>query len=343
MAKPEESHINGGQITVHSSIPKMLFQALKKSGYDAEAIMLNSHISMEQISDESARIDVSEMDLFWREAVRVSGDELISVDFAEQAMLGSLYGLGFAWAASDSLLQAFERLARYFKVVCTAGDVELQVNEDDVRLVLNIPVSPEDVFFPSVDGALTLFLQLCRLSYSPGFSPVQVTLQRPKPSNADKFEGFFNCPLRYEASHNALFFSKVSLEQTLPMSNSRLARANDDVVKAYIEEFEGASVASNVLGLMIEMLPSGLPTLEAVAQLRHMTPRTLQRKLKAENTSFNQLLDTMRQDLAKSYLRHSTRSIGEIAYMLGFSDPANFTRFFKRWTGQSPSLFKSGE
>lgn len=98
-------------------------------------------------------------------------------------------------------------------------------------------------------------------------------------------------------------------------------------------------MASRVLSQMVEMLPSGVPTLAAVANKFYITPRTLQRKLASEDTSFNELLDTMRQDLAKNYLQHSNRNIGEISYMLGFADPANFTRFFKRWVGVSPKEY----
>ena len=68
--------------------------------------------------------------------------------------------------------------------------------------------------------------------------------------------------------------------------------------------------------------------------------RSLQRKLHEQDTSFKELLSNTQQELALFYIRDSNRSIGEITYLLGFSEPSNFTRAFKRWTGQSPAEYR---
>ena len=72
----------------------------------------------------------------------------------------------------------------------------------------------------------------------------------------------------------------------------------------------------------------------------HVSLRSLQRKLKEEDTSYKDLLEETRRQLALQYLRDSRRSIGEITYLLGFSEPSNFTRAFKRWTGKSPVQYR---
>jgi AraC-like DNA-binding protein len=72
-----------------------------------------------------------------------------------------------------------------------------------------------------------------------------------------------------------------------------------------------------------------------------MTVRTLQRRLRAEKTGYKQILDDVRRELAVDYVSEPDLSIKEITYMLGFSEPSNFTRAFKRWTGTSPNAYRA--
>jgi len=84
-------------------------------------------------------------------------------------------------------------------------------------------------------------------------------------------------------------------------------------------------------------LPSGEATEEDVAKQLHMSARTLQRKLAEANTTYLQLLDDTRKDLALRYLEDPRRTVTDITFSLGFSQPSAFTRAFKRWTGRSPT------
>ena len=97
---------------------------------------------------------------------------------------------------------------------------------------------------------------------------------------------------------------------------------------------------SQIRAIIIEWLPSGTPTQEKIASDVHLSPRSLQRKLSELGTSYKVLLDDIRKDLAQHYLRESDRSIGEVTYLLGFSEPSNFARSFKRWTGVTPQEYQ---
>ena len=87
-------------------------------------------------------------------------------------------------------------------------------------------------------------------------------------------------------------------------------------------------------------MPDGPPNQKQIAQALHVSNRTLQRKLKDEGTSFVDLLQDTRLQLAQKYLAQPGRSVVEITYMLGFSEPSTFSRAFKRWTGQAPADYR---
>lgn len=102
-----------------------------------------------------------------------------------------------------------------------------------------------------------------------------------------------------------------------------------------------SSLRRRVEAQLEPMLESGEVSLDRLVGELGMSRATLQRRLKAEGTSFEAILDGLRQRLARRYLRKDNYSVKKTAYLLGFSDPAAFSRAFKRWTGQSPSALRT--
>ena len=108
----------------------------------------------------------------------------------------------------------------------------------------------------------------------------------------------------------------------------------------YLARFDHDSIAMRVRATIIERLPDGTPSQGNIAELLHVSMRSLQRRLNNENTNFKELLEGTRHELALQYIREPHRTIGEITYLLGFSEPSNFSRAFRRWTGMSPAEYR---
>ena len=98
---------------------------------------------------------------------------------------------------------------------------------------------------------------------------------------------------------------------------------------------------AQVYSRLIDFLPSGDCSRERVARSLNMSESAFQKKLKATGTSYQELLDNTRTELAKHHLSDPDMSVDEVAYMLGFSDCSNFTRAFKRWLGMSPREYRN--
>jgi AraC-like DNA-binding protein len=191
-----------------------------------------------------------------------------------------------------------------------------------------------------IDAALALFVQLCRSAREIEFSPLYVNMQRPEPSSVKSFDDFFQCKINYSASINELVFAKDEMLKSLPVANPDLARVNDQAVMDYLRQYQAETIMAKVSSIIIESLPIGTPSLKSVADQLFMSGKTLQRRLKEQDTAFSALLDDIRLTLANNYLIQEWRSIGEICYLLGFTEPSNFTRWYKSETGFSPVKFR---
>lgn len=103
------------------------------------------------------------------------------------------------------------------------------------------------------------------------------------------------------------------------------------------------STIDKVRGVVASRLPRGVPSIGVVARQLTIAPRTLQRRLAAEGVSYQQLVDIVRREAAERLLMDASMSIGEIGYLLGFSEPSAFHRAFKRWHSLTPHEYRNGQ
>jgi len=108
----------------------------------------------------------------------------------------------------------------------------------------------------------------------------------------------------------------------------------------YLAQLNHDRITEKVKAVIIDQLPSGNVTDENVARALYMSSRKLQRQLQSDGTTFNALLNEIRQDLAQKYLREQDTSMTEIAFLLGFSESSAFSRAFKRWMGVTPTQYR---
>ena len=314
--------------------------ALRDYGVEIETIYREAGIDPEALASPGTRYPFAKMQIMWRLAVERSGDTCFGLSVAEHMRPQAFHGLGFVWLSSDTLCDALKRLVKYQRLISTVADISLRERDDSVELVVNI-LQPSGQPHPaSLDAALGVFLRMCRMAVCGPFNPERVSLQRPRPACAERFDTLFQAPVQFAAERNILYLDPSSIHQPLPGADPELLRANDQVVVDYLARFDRESLSMQVRSLLIEQLPDGQPTQQGIASSLNLSVRNLQRKLHSEGISFKNLLDETRKELATQYIRDSNRRIGEITYLLGFSEPSNFTRAFRRWTGCSPNEYR---
>ena len=330
-------------VTSLGSIVALIARTLEARGHDPAPLLSEAGISLEDSCNANARIPTIRTMQLWRLSIAATADPAFGLAVARHFQPAVLHGLGFAWLASDTLRDALGRLVKYSHLISTLPDFRLDDGENTVDLVVTVPDLGEDFSHAATDAGLAIFLRMCQITAATRIMPVRVAMQRPEPSDKTPYEAMFGSCIEYSAAAHRLSFAATLANAPLSTAQPELARLNDQTVIDYLARCEHSNLAMQVRAKIIEGLPDGRPSQEDIAQTLNTSLRSLQRRLRDEDTNFKNLLSETRQQLALQYMRDTSRSIGEITYLLGFSEPSNFNRAFKRWTGKSPGEFRSHE
>ena len=150
----------------------------------------------------------------------------------------------------------------------------------------------------------------------------------------------FNCPIRFDAGESAFSFDRDTLERRVVQTPASLEEfLNNSVYHLIAMEREPASTSSAIKSLVTIDLPQGMPSFTQVADMLHMSESSLRRRLQREKTSYQELKDQVRCEVAIDKLLNENARVADLAEYLGFSEPSSFVRSFKSWTGQTPRSY----
>ena len=330
------------QASLLASVTLTIWRVLEQEGYEARGIFERAGVDPDSLPQPGARYAFPAVKRLWNLVLEVTGDPCIGLKAGQHFHPSVAHALGYAWLASDTLLESFQRLIRYHRVITTDKEVVRLLPEGRAyRFVWDDADTYYGVSDVEYDEGFAAVITLCRLSAGDGVTPLRLSMRRARPPCESEFEAFFRAPIAFSAGENSLLFDRDLIEAPLPSSNIQVARECDRIIDRYLAQLERDNVTARTKAQLLLHLPSGSVTEQAVATSLHLSVRTMQRRLADERTTFKQLLDETRRELALQYIRDPAVSINEMAYLLGYSEPANFSRAFKRWTGQSPRAMRA--
>ncbi len=327
--------------TTSSSWALGIVQALEMGGVDCRRLFTELDLDYAALEDPDARFPQDGMTRLWRRAVELSGNPAIGLNMAKVVRPASFHVVGYALMSSRTLKEGFARLVRYQRIIAEGADLSFRPLPDAYALVLAIHGDRLPPARQSAEASLAYALAFCRWLTGRPIRPLQIDFQGGPPEDLQPYQQVFQAPLRFNAEHYALLFERADMETPLPTANESLAQLHDRFAGEYLARFSESRVTHQARQVLCRLLPQGEPKREAVAQTLHLSQRTLQRRLQEEGTSFQQLLDDTRRELAGQYLAQPNLTLLEIAYLLGFADPSNFFRAFRRWFDVTPGEYRA--
>jgi AraC-like DNA-binding protein len=283
---------------------------------------------------EKAVLSTDEYFRLWQGIEAESGDPALPLRIGAALSVESFDPPIFAALCSPNLNMALARLAKYKRLVCPMAlhlDVGPKVTTLELEW-LDASIKPPACL---VGAEIVFFVQLARIATRTRVCPLKVK----SPHALEPKEEYLDyLGTRVQRGPRPLISFKAG-DAKLPFltANEDMWKSFEPHLKKRLSELDGsATTADRVRAVLLELLPSGSASIEAVSKRLGTSTRTLQRRLSQEQRSFQVVLNGTREDLARHYLRTSDMTGAEISFLLGFEDPNSFFRAFHAWTGETP-------
>ena len=312
---------------------------------EIDLICQSGDITREQLEDYDLKLSLQQNCAIMEAALAISADQTLGLHVGEKTSPVVLGITGHLMQSSKDVLTALENLQQFTTVFTRLYNFYMEIKKDEVYyfcepLEVWNNISPETAR-QSVDIAYAGALHILYLLTGRLFYPKKVNYRYTRLADTSEHERIFKCVPLFNQPCNSIVFSLADLKTPVIGHNRELNTLFKNLLETEIKkENNGVTFGSEVKQMILLNYQFDFPQLEEIAEKMHMAPRTLQRKLKEENSSFRQLLDSIKQELACNMLVNKRLSIAEIAYKLGYAEPSTFQRAFQQWMGRSPKSFR---
>jgi len=321
---------------------KGVLEMFAAEGVDVDALLRAAGFDAEVLNDPQRRFSIDEVSVLWELAVARSGKATLGLSKELAATYGKLGVVGYAMMACPTLLVALERLVRYMNVVSNAATFVLTEVRDGYWFELGHEGGERNIPRQRAEFGMLTMLSFCGWITGREFSALGIEFVYPTPADTSTHEAVFGCPIYFGRGANRALLRKSDLALPLLSRDPALAVLHERLVEDELEKLSaGMQISQRVQQVLTMRLSGPEPRREQVAAALKISDRTLQRRLQAEGTTFQQLLDDTRRELAQKYLQRARTPLRDVAELLGFEDQSNLFRACKRWFGESPGRYRA--
>ena len=316
-----------------------LLIALGALGADATALRDRAGIAQPQLDDATARIPVSAVVRVLDLAAKELDDPLVGAHALRHLRpRGPLF---YHLLSGPDTRQAVIAYARFARVALDTLDVRLVERASHAELTFD----PGDPLLRAnhnaVDYVIAGNLAAMRNAI-PGFVPLGIDLAHREIGAPGETARAFGCPVRFDRRVSAVRLSLATLESRPLAANHLIAEQLEKMSHAVLATVTAATARERVANAVRQILASGAtPQRAEVAQRLHVSERTLQRQLEQEGVTFKEVRDGVRTELSQALLSDGSMKVEAVAHSVGFAEVASFSKAFARWSGGSPTTFRS--
>jgi AraC-like DNA-binding protein len=274
-------------------------------------------------------------------AAEYTQDPYFGLHMGEYAEPGSWSIIGYLMMNCKNLGDAFEKSARYSRVIGNLIGGEAQFRFNKVRVISTVPPYAPKMSRHCFESAYASGVRMMRTLTGLELNPLEVTFEAPQPESITEYERVFRCPVYFGHKNNSMTIETKLLSTPILLPNPGLLAYFENYAQQFIAQMDRRDEYTQaVTRIILEKLDTENLSIKQVAKEMAVSVRTLQNRLKEEGVVFSDLLNDIRQQLARKYLQEDY-PVEEITYLLGFSEPSVFRKAFKRWEGVTPREFRA--
>lgn len=328
--------MNRGSITI--AYVKRLLADAAREGVDRTSLFREAGLDPALLAQPEARLDMADFIRLLQVVMRRTEDEFIGLGRGTKSKPGTFSMMAHAVINCPNLGRAIERSAQFYRIVDMPLRLSVEEGSHESRFILQADAPEHDNILEAI-----VFISLRLWSWLTGRSlePVAIQFDFPEPPQAAEFRRLYKGAVTYNNARNAIVFPSAWLALPLvqnPLSLSKFLK--DSIALLIVGNNQPIGLSDQIRAIISKGYGNTFPDFAQVCDTLSMTPQTLRRRLKEENTSYQAIKDGIRQDAACYYLAKEELSIDEIALMMGFSEASSFHRAFKKWLGKTPAAWR---
>lgn len=326
--------------TVGAGYFRSLLAFAVSRGAGEQALLTASSTSLAALDDPDARLPFAAYVALMRAAKAACGDPALALHFGENVDMAEFSVVGLICNAAPTMAQAFAEMNRYGRLVVEVDGVGTGPRftlEPDAQGLWVVDRRSDPNAFPELTEST--FARMAARPRTFGVAQMMLAVQvtHPRPAYAAEYDRILRAPVTFDAARNAYLFDAHYLDHPIAQQPRYVFGVLSEHAAGLMERLtRDTTLRGRVEALLLPGLHTGAASIDAIAPALAMSRQTLYRRLKAEGATFEEVLEGLRHKMALHYLQGKKVSVNETAYLVGFSDPAAFSRAFKRWTGKSP-------
>lgn len=318
----------------------------RKQGASSKELIAATGLTEEELMAEDCTVDDRIYNAVIEKCVQDTSDLFFGLHAGENMNLSAAGLIMQLVQTCSTVKQALELSCEFANLGCSAMPLSLKEKTEHYKLTLTPnPVWAEQSFTAmkhTAVGTIGFTIRQYHSLTQMKFYPAKIHFTWKKETNFSEYERVYGCPVHFNQKENAIFLPKKMVEAKILTADYQLQKilfefAQDKSNRLKNEKGFAAIVKESVVLLMRPEFPG----IDRVASHLNMSARSLQRKLNEEGLRFKNLTEELKKEFAISYLKRESLSISEVAYLLSYSDISSFTRAFKKWTGMSPTQFRT--
>lgn len=327
---------------VRASLAEVILEYLDRVTSGSRAsISASSAVGLGDATDPRRILDVGVFARLLEQAARTLDDPAIGLHLAADFELGTLGPFSYAILNAPTLGTALRNVERFSGSLAVGGRPRLVTDGRTASLMLpRWGPDPIDVR-QLAESAGLIFLRMLRRLAGPGWAPIDVDFRHPAPTDLRTHRELMRTTMHFGRSADRIRFPSADLERAVPGADRFLL----PIVERQLQEIVSDEATRDPFRQEIELLVAsrvcdGHPNIAALAPHLGLSVRTLQRRLRERGLSYKHLVADVRMQIARRYLAETEPGLGEIAFLLGYSELSAFDRAFRGWSGVSPGEYR---
>jgi AraC-like DNA-binding protein len=318
-----------------------LVDAIAAAGVTPERVLRTLGLERSILANPDGFIASSTFANLLEAAARETADDCFGLHFGEHFNPRDMGALAYVTLNSPTVAASIQNVERYLHLHNEAATIKFSIEGRRGYFRYLLTGAPIDSIRQQNEFSMAVVLRTFRILAGSDWRPREVQFAHKAPARISEHLRVFGRRTLFGCATNAMVMEHDFVGRVVSSADRRLYR----FLKAHAERMldkmpPGSDVLAAANRAIAEAMHEGNPTRARVANKMAMSPRTLERRLKAHKVVFKKLLDDTRRRHALDHLRDRKHSLTEIAFLLGYSETSVFNRAFRRWTSSTPSEYR---